>query len=32
MKLGINIVDGKITYKEVAEAFNLEYTPLEKML
>jgi alanine dehydrogenase len=32
MKLGINMVDGKITYKEVAEAFNLEYTPLEKML
>lgn len=26
---GVNIVDGKITYKAVAEAFNLPYTPLE---
>lgn len=26
---GVNIVDGKITYKAVADAFNLPYTPLE---
>ncbi len=25
---GVNVVDGKITYKAVAEAFGLEYTPL----
>ncbi|MBO4944781.1 MAG: alanine dehydrogenase [Muribaculaceae bacterium] len=25
---GVNIVDGKITYKAVAEAFDLPYTPL----
>ena len=32
IKLGINMVDGKITYKEVAEAFDLEYTPVENFL
>lgn len=32
MKLGINMIDGKITYKEVAEAFGLEYTPVENFL
>lgn len=26
---GVNIVDGKITYKAVAEAFDMPYTPLE---
>lgn len=26
---GVNVVDGKITFKAVAEAFGLEYTPLE---
>jgi len=26
---GVNIVDGKVTYKAVAEAFGLEYVPLE---
>ena len=25
---GVNMVDGKITFKAVAEAFNLPYTPL----
>ena len=29
---GVNIIDGKVTYKGVAEAFGLEYTPLEKLL
>ena len=26
---GVNVVDGKITFKAVAEAFGLEYTPLD---
>lgn len=26
---GVNVVDGKVTFKAVAEAFNLPYTPLE---
>ena len=26
---GVNVVDGKITFKAVAEAFGMEYTPLE---
>ena len=26
---GVNIVDGKVTFKAVAEAWNLPYTPLE---
>ena len=26
---GVNMVDGKITFKAVAEAFDLPYTPLE---
>lgn len=26
---GVNVVDGKITFKAVAEAFDMEYTPLE---
>lgn len=29
---GVNMVEGKITYKAVAEAFNLRYTPLEETL
>lgn len=29
---GLNIVDGKVTYDGVAEAFGLEYTPLEAVL
>jgi alanine dehydrogenase len=29
---GINIIDGKVTYPGVAEAFGLKYTPLDKML
>jgi len=32
IKLGANIVDGKVTYNAVAEAFDLEYTPIEKIL
>lgn len=29
---GVNVVGGKVTYKEVAEVHGLEYTPLESML
>lgn len=29
---GVNLAEGKITYKAVAEAFNLPYTPLEEVL
>ena len=29
---GINIMEGKVTYKGVADAFYLEYTPLESAL
>jgi alanine dehydrogenase len=30
--LGLNVVNGKVVYKGVAEAFNLEYTPVESVL
>ncbi len=29
---GINVLDGKVIYKPVAEALGLEYTPLEEVL
>lgn len=29
---GVNVYNGKITYKAVAEAFELEYTPMESMI
>jgi alanine dehydrogenase len=29
---GLNIIDGKIVYKGVAEAFNLPYTPIEEVI
>ncbi len=29
---GINMIDGKVTYRAVAEAFDLEYTPLQEVL
>jgi alanine dehydrogenase len=32
IKLGANIIDGKVTYKAVAEAFGLAYTPVNKLL
>jgi alanine dehydrogenase len=32
IKLGANVVDGKITYKGVAEAFNLDYVPIDSLL
>jgi len=30
--IGLNMVDGKVTCKAVAEAFGLEYTPIDKVL
>ncbi len=32
IKTGLNIVGGKVTYKGVADAFGLEYTPVKEML
>ena len=32
LKLGLNVVNGKVTYKGVAEAFDLPYTPVEEVL
>src|SRR5688500_7741281 len=32
LALGLNIVNGKIVYEAVAEAFDLSYTPVEKVL
>jgi alanine dehydrogenase len=32
IKLGANVVNGKVTYKGVADAFGLEYTPIDKVL
>jgi len=29
---GVNIVDGQITYRAVAEAWDMPYTPLERFL
>lgn len=29
---GVNILNGKVTYKAVADAFNLPYTPLKEVL
>jgi alanine dehydrogenase len=29
---GANIIDGKVTYRAVAEAFALEHTPVDKLL
>ena len=32
LALGVNVLDGKITYEPVAEAHDLEFTPLEDVL
>jgi alanine dehydrogenase len=32
IKLGANVIDGQITYKAVAEAFDMDYTPVAKFL
>lgn len=32
LTLGLNVVDGKVVYKGVADAFHLPYTPVEQVL
>ena len=32
IKLGANVIKGQVTFKAVAEAFNLEYTPVDEFL
>jgi alanine dehydrogenase len=32
IRLGANVVRGKVTYKAIAEVFGLEYVPIEKFL
>ena len=32
IKLGANVVNGKITYKAVAEAFGFDFTPIDALL
>ena len=32
IKLGANVVKGKVTYKAVADAFDLEYTPIDTLI
>jgi alanine dehydrogenase len=32
LALGVNVLDGKITYEPVAEAHGLDYTPLDDVL
>ena len=32
IKLGANVIDGKVTYKAVAEAFDLEYISIDSLL
>lgn len=32
LKLGLNVVNGKVVYKGVSDAFNLTYTPVDEVL
>ncbi|MBX2926816.1 MAG: alanine dehydrogenase [Saprospiraceae bacterium] len=32
LKLGLNVLGGKVVYEGVAEAFNLSYTPVEEVM
>ena len=32
LKLGLNIIEGKVCYQGVAEAFDLDYTPVDEFL
>ncbi len=32
LKLGLNIAEGKIVYKDVAEAFEMDYTPISQVM
>jgi alanine dehydrogenase len=31
IRMGANVINGKITYKGVADAFDLEYTPIDEL-
>ncbi len=31
IKLGDNVIDGQVTYQAVAEAFGMDYTPVNEM-
>ncbi len=32
IKLGANVINGKVTYKAVADAFGIDYTPIDELL
>ena len=32
IRLGANVIDGKVTYQAVAEAFGMEFTPVETLI
>ena len=32
LRKGANVVDGKVVYQPVAEAFEMDYTPIEEIL
>ena len=32
IKYGANVIDGKLTYKAVADAFGLDFTPIDEFL
>jgi alanine dehydrogenase len=32
IRLGANVIDGKVTYRAVAEAFGMEYTPIDTLI
>ena len=32
IKAGANVVEGKVTYKGVAETFGLKYEPVDRLL
>jgi alanine dehydrogenase len=32
MERGVNVYDGRVTYKAVADAFGLDFTPLSNLL
>jgi alanine dehydrogenase len=32
IKLGGNVIDGKVTYRAVADAFGMDYTPVESLI
>jgi alanine dehydrogenase len=32
IRLGANVIDGKVTYQAVAEAFGMDFTPIGEVL